>query len=389
MSARLAGVLAGATLALAGCGATTPASVTTTYPPLPEPLPPVPSSTATFTGACAATELAIPAAVPADFTHLTDYLDAIRISDLDSTGSYAVGQTQDVGTFLVLWDHGVPTAVRVDTWVEASSVNAFGMAVGTLRWDIGVEPDGRTIVREDAFLYAHGELRTLAIPDGYSSARARGINDRGDVAGLAWQPGGAGVAVVWDYATGHAPRILPAAGNAEAAAIADDGTVVGTVAVPGAIAPNWARDSFGLPYVWAPDGTGRQLPLPEGREVGEVYRLRGDWAMGQAYHQTQPPDPAYDAVPVRWNVHAGSVTTHAFGDYPTVNAHGDVAGVPTGDRRDGAVLTRDGQAYPLPYLDRNAPAVPVAVSDDGTVVVGDYGLWDHPTGVGLLWSCGK
>jgi hypothetical protein len=66
-----------------------------------------------------------------------------------------------------------------------------------------------------------------------------------------------------------------------------------------------------------------------------------------------------------------------------------VAGVPTGDRRDGAVLTRDGQAYPLPYLDRGAPAVPVAVSADATVIVGDYGLWDRPTGVGLLWSCDK
>jgi hypothetical protein len=196
------------------------------------------------------------------------------------------------------------------------------------------------------------------------------------------------VAVVWEAARGYAPRILPAPRNAAAVGIAADGTIVGYADVTGPVLPY--PDGPGQPYVWAPDGTGRALPLPPGEEFGEVAHVRGDWATGSVMHQDHSANesqPVYTHGTARWNLRTGEVFTHHWAYQPLVNGHGDVVEVPTGDINDGAILTRDGRRYELPHPHQWGAASPVALSDDATVILGSFRLWDRPSGLGILWRC--
>jgi hypothetical protein len=393
-------VVAGTVLAvpvLFGPRPATLATLTGAVPAEPAPPPTEPSPTApappapaaTFTGDCTVTELPFPAEVTIDFTNTIDYLDVGEVADLDASGRYVVGHVNHHPySLILLWDRGVPTAVStalaIGSEVEAAAINSRGVAVGGLRR--GWASD----YTEHAWRLVDGVWTVLRTPSGYDNASARAINDHGDIVGVAGTRGGAAVAVVWEVGTGYAPRILPAPGNAVATGIAADGTIAGYAGVAGPVMPYLYRDAGGQPYVWTPDGTGRTLPLPPGEEFGEVAQVRGDWATGSVMHQdhsANEPQPVYTHGTARWNLHTGEVFTHHWAHLPRVNGHGDVVEVPTGDINDGAVLTRDGRRYELPHPHQWGAASPVALSDDATVILGSFRLWDGPSGLGILWRC--
>jgi len=327
-----------------------------------------------FTGECTTTQLNLPDDVRAGRYRPVAFTDGGPVADLDPTGRFAVGTTtSNRGSTIVLWDSGEARAIAVDGQALAMGVNAQGTIVG---FTSGSRTSGRG---EKAWVQTD-TLVELAIPEGYSSARATAINDHGDVAGVATTRGGESVAVVWGVDGQYAPKVLDAPGNAAANGIAADGTVVGQ-----ADAGTSGRGSQGRgqPYAWAPDGTGRALTLPEGESFGQVQRVRGDWAAGIAFHFEREGGRGAEYVGVRWNLRSGEISTYESrsGSAPVVNGNGDVIEVSGGRGRSGAaVLHRDGQDYQLTSEGRSGD--PVALSDDATVILG------NARGVGVMWLCG-
>lgn len=198
-------------------------------------------------------------------------------------------------------------------WERIADVNSSGAAVGT-SGDFG---------SREPWLWQDGELSVLPTEDG---GEAHGINEQGDVVGVRSDPNLGPIPVIWPAdGTGPVDLGLPDPGiYGFATAIGDDGTVVGHFTDNGDLSGNTK------PYVWFPDGTGAELPLPEGIDRADVYSepmdVTGDWATGFL----QIPDVTIDrATTVRWNLADGTAEMTELGFYASpaaIAADGTVAG---------------------------------------------------------------
>lgn len=312
----------------------------------------------------------------------------MTVTDMDPTGRYAVGwyrpnhlSAAEGADVLVRWDNGVPHPLPVSGLdAYAAGVNSAGVVAGYV---------GHAQTDQSAWVYADGQVTTLPLPAGYSSAAAIAINGRGEVVGNAYKDSGDLSVVVWSVDGSRAPRLLEPRG-ASAFDIADDGTVVGILAGP-------VR-----PYAWDPDGVGRVLPVPAGAQQAIPATVRGEWAAGGAQERSGA------AMALRWNLRTGEVSV-VGGREPAfasaVNSRGDVALPSASDTGGFPQLVRDGVATELPRL----PPRPgesaglgelrmavVALSDDGTVAAGNQStiVIDPSSNQGrvegqraVLWRC--
>jgi probable HAF family extracellular repeat protein len=175
--------------------------------------------------------------------------------------------------------HAAPSHVATgarELWAdgEATAINDFGQVAGR---------SGSHAVFWD------GTVATvLPLPDGYMSATATGINNRGEVVGYCSDAFGFTHAFVWSRATGV--RDL---GPGAAFGIDDRGNVVG--------ASSW----YGGPQIWSAEGSIVDLALPglEGRAYGVNQR-------GQVigYRQVAPGDNLHGFV---WDM-SGAATDLGF-----------------------------------------------------------------------------
>lgn len=335
----------------------------------------------------------------------------VILQAMDPTGRYAVGDAylqsyagnESDPDGVVLWEDGRPTAPSPLRGVtEASDVNADGVVVG------GGEGSGY------AWIYRDGQVSRLPTPDGYDSAEASAINAAGDVAGSATYGDDRKTMVVWPADDLDNPRVLavppgravPAGGiiQISASGITDDGVVVGRYF--------WDRTGEGPAdtgvYLWEPDGTLVELPVPEGAYDVYGVAVRGNWAIGQALTEpegpaTSPtPPPTGTSVSLRWDL-----STHTLqrvsesGGVPNqvwdVNAAGDLLFIAP------PAVIRGGEAYALPNpIEEGAVTPPdaaytpevgvTAISDDGSTIAGDIYFNILPAPVTrlvhpVLWRC--
>lgn len=275
-------------------------------------------------------------------------------SGADPTGRFIVGRgyPEDgrLEQHVVIWHDGEPTPVAmpgVDQLLE--DVNSSGVAVG-----VSFDPD--TWEPLTPWVYRDGGLSALP---GVESGSARGINDRGDVAGVrlkqsayerpVWWPAGAPDAV-------DLP-LPPDAIDGAAYDIDEDGTIVGQYT---------DDDRIDHAYVWLPDGSAHRLPIPGGTgPLSRALTIRNGWITGLA-------QSGGSAVALRWHLGSGDVREiPRFYLFPEgANAHGWMVG---SDSKGTALLLFDDGDLPLPGLsDVNEPSsnVPSSLSDDGRTIAG-------------------
>ncbi|MET8150440.1 hypothetical protein ACIBSW_09655 [Actinoplanes sp. NPDC049668] len=292
----------------------------------------------------------------------------------DNTGRYLVGRTYPKagGYQAVIWHDGKVRKVMLPGDLEESlpDVNSAGTAVGWSYTSGGPVP----------FVYRDGEVSKLP---GVAHGSAYAINDAGVIVGDDDR-----AALLWPSATAE-PRRLPVpagASEATAADIDEDGTVAGSVGR--------------RPYVWFPDGTHRELPMPvlDGKPAttGHVFAIRNGWATGVAAGgagakgdaRSKAAGEASVSAAVRWNVRTGEA--RVFADLTmgatAVNAHGWQVGT---DRQGRAVLVAD-RTVVLPDLAAHEPNglgnIASSVSDDGRTIGGQS---DDATGTiqAVVWRC--
>ncbi|MEU7868187.1 hypothetical protein [Dactylosporangium sp. NPDC049140] len=275
---------------------------------------------------------------------------------------------------VVRWRAGQPATVTVEgDEPMVRSVNNYHDAVGNSlvdgRWVPWLLRDDDTVTR----LPGDGDL--------YAGA----ISDTGAVAGSRGSDGPGGHPIVWrDTAAAPVELALPAgATGGQVRAIDEQGAVFGSVTM----------GSQELPYYWAANGTGKQLPLPPGTPTAPnsggrpgpstvVYSARGGWATGVAGLYSSSPKP------VRWSVRGDLVVVLSGVDAPAgpVNGMGFVVGGTTGGR---AVLLADDQRLVLPAIldpTKDRPNLARTISDDGRTIAGQ--AWKTgDTFQAVVWNC--
>jgi uncharacterized membrane protein len=281
--------------------------------------------------------------------------------EISPNGRIVVGVTGDPEV-AAMWTDGAitPFPAPAGSNAEPHDVNDDGVVVGV------ADRSGRTV----PFVVRGGVYAVLSLPFGAQGA-AHGVNARGDVVGEVWWPNGHSKAMLW-RPSGEPVTLASTTAWATAHAIADDGTVLGSL------------DDGGKPYAWGPDGAGRALATPTGSGSGKVLGVAGDYAYGHA----SSPEPASSGNRkdgmgtangprwVRWQLSTGAVAEVSGLEATGVDATGTVVGYVRQDDRFAPVRWRDGRITMLPGLDgAPATATGVATSRDGTRVVGGNLSW--------------
>jgi hypothetical protein len=311
------------------------------------------------------------------------------VTGADPTGRFILGRSyaeagpdgsnRNAGTRMqvLIWDDGEPVAVDIPGEDPAlHDVNSSGVAVGLSY----VSGDRATY-----WVYEDGVL--TALPEGSSVAS---VNEQGRLAGAVTVAGGRNVPAVW-RSPSDPPEQLSAPGDAwdvHATAVDTDGTVVGT-------GYDEDRPSHVRTFVWRPDGTRQELPLPE-VETGTVTGFSADvirdgMVVGQA--ERELPDGAVDFPAFRYDLRTGGYTglsTPVHIGVQALSARGWMAGGTV----DGPVLLAGSTLVPLPYPelpedlgDRfgNAPIV-TTISDDGRTMSGQIQTEDGEASA-AVWRC--
>jgi hypothetical protein len=297
----------------------------------------------------------------------------------DPTGRFLAGRTypakggQDgsMGLHLVIWDRLRPTQVTMPGDDQSfQDINSHGVAVGS-----GWIGNSTT-----SFFYRDGKVGKL--PDGDAS-EVRAINDAGAVVGTK-----ADKPIIW-RTVDQSPAVLALPSGVsvgKAFDIDEDGTVIG------AVGPT------DQPYVWAPDGTGRALPVPsppppssstdpgaqaagkkaKGGNPALLFNIRDGWVTGRV------GDTA-----MLWNLRTGAVT-----QVPEIDVRADAVnkyGWQVGLTRQGkAILRSDAGPVALPELYPHPGGtltnIPNTISDDGTVIGGQSD--DRSDTIrAVVWTC--
>ncbi|MER6594949.1 hypothetical protein ABT214_24495, partial [Micromonospora purpureochromogenes] len=301
------------------------------------------------------------------------------VSGADPTGRYIVGRSYPkAATYqAVIWHDGNVQKVMLPGHEELlKDVNSAGTAVGYSYTGGSEEDTGRV-----PYVYHDGEVSML---QGVRRGSAYAINDAGAIAG---DDDTGHAALVWPSATTKPIRLPVPAGTSMATArdIDEDGTTVGTI--------DDAR-----PYVWFPDGTHRELPMPhiDGVQTtgARAFSIRNGWVTGTAGQldggaKATRAKRMTNVRLVRWNVRTGEV--RVFGGMQglpnEVNAHGWQVGT---DQQGRAVLVTDAEPVVLPALAGGQPTavsnIATTLSDDGRTVAGQS---DDATDTiqAVVWRC--
>jgi hypothetical protein len=301
--------------------------------------------------ACAVDRLPIPGGQPKSL-----------VTGGDRTGRYllgrAYGSTQYVERHpILIWDDGRPTAIDMPGADEMlNDINSAGVAVGS-----SFETDDT----QRSYVYRDGALRRLT---GNGSVEARAIGEQGVIVGSRSSAAGqAQHPVVWRGPTGPMADLpAPAGWEGTAADVDADGTIVGTLT-------NGKSINF-RGYAWAPDGTGRQLPLPEidGATALSFAPITIDHGVVFGRATKDIGNGGFEVVPVLFDLRTErfTVLTRQIG-FRTGNARGWVAG----SSRDGYVVASPGGRASLPGLPGGVDTQPsrtdvVSISTDGRVLGG-------------------
>jgi hypothetical protein len=288
------------------------------------------------------------------------------VTAMDPTGRYIVGRSNPGGDQrmdVLIWNNGELRSVQVpgDNQLP-TAVNAAGVVAGVT----GAIPN------DHAWVYRDGTVTNL---QGQQPSYASAINDSGVVVG--WD--GAQRPVMWRTPSSQ-PVALPTPDGAwqgMANGISANGTIVGELAP--------ASTNAQRPYVWLPNGTTRELPLPTiaGTKAvtARATSISGDWVAGIARD-------AREDVPTRWNLRTGEVQT-----FEQITLWGNVSadGWLVGNNRQGqASIAGTDAAVTLPDLDNHNNVMAnlgVAISGDGQVVAGDASTGGEHTEP-VTWHCG-
>jgi hypothetical protein len=336
-----------------------------------------------------------------------DAFQYVQLATMDPTGRYVIGNSYrqtsgadgSVSVGVVLWDDGRPIAPpTLRGNIEAHDVNADGVVVG----------GGGAGPATDAYpwVYRDGQKSRLPTPDGYDSAEARAINAAGDVVGVLAESDGRQTMVVWPADDLDNPRVLEAPPERDVivSGITEDGLVVG--GYYGNQSGDWPADT-GV-YLWEPDRSLVELPVPEG--AYDVYgtAVRANWAIGEVLFEPEGPRPSPGppstdtSVSLLWDLSTRTLQpVPEIGGAPNqvsdVNAAGDLlfAAPPA--------VIRGGEAYALPDpVEEGAVALPDtaytpivdadSISDDGSTIVGETYLSDTSDPITdrihvVMWHC--
>jgi uncharacterized membrane protein len=307
------------------------------------------------------------------------------VSGADPSGRYIVGRSypRGGGYQAVMWHDGKARKVMLPGDLEESlrDVNSAGTAVGWSYAKSGPVP----------YVYRNGKVSKLP---GVKRGSANAINDAGAIVG---EDETAQAPVVWPSATARPVRLPVPAGTERAAAldIDEDGTTVGSLGEE-------------RPYVWFPDGTHRELPMPtiEGKPAvnARAFTIRNGWATGvadngvgrdgrnpeaKASTEAGKKAPAPKLTAVSWHVRSGEVRTSDDFDLraDATNAQGWQVGI---SKQGRPVLIAGADPVRLPELAPHPPGrlttIPSTLSDDGRLVAGQS---DDASGTiqAVVWRC--
>jgi len=289
------------------------------------------------------------------------------VLDGDPSGRYLVGVARTPSrTWTLLWDNGRLTVLgppNADT--NYVVVNSSGVVAGS--------------ADQVAWVYRDGRFSKLPGP----GLDIVDINERGDILGTDRTKNGGRLddqrsPAVWPADAPGTVRTLAGPTGADAAAIDDDGTVVG-------IDNRGAWDSRAL--VWSPGGSVRELPVPAGYGPSTAaLAVRDGWVLG--WYQVLGQNRAIQAW---WSLRTGE--THTLGELPyatSLNRYGWVAGIvrdASGFETPATLV--DGQVLAMPTVPGAEPSkegpVASAISDDGRVVGGN--LMAGENGFAVRWTC--
>jgi len=283
-------------------------------------------------------------------------------------GGAALGseETGETGAAL-LWDAGRLSTIPIEGRSPTPlGVNSSGTVVG------GVTRNHHLV----AWVYRGGKATTLPGLPGYEDMSATGVNDRGDIVGVAHGPADVNRAVMWPADEPDTIRTLTAPGSAGAMGISADGVVVG-----------YANDR---PYVWNAAGAGRELP---GGADGTALGIAGDWVYGTSGPDADDSDygsalkdaPHSGNRPVRWRLSENRLEALPGIQPVAITQSGAVVGL-TGKPEHNAIVFRDRPPAILPPP-AEGPALGVvnAASADARTVVGEQ-PGERDTNP-LLWRC--
>jgi uncharacterized membrane protein len=332
---------------------------------------------AAATGAPRATAPAPPTGCTLNRLPAPDNAPMALVSGADRTGRYIVGRSYPKagGYQAVIWHDGNGQNVMLPGDLEESlqDVNSTGTAVG---WSYA--GGGGADTGPVPYVYYDGKVSKLP---GVRRGSAYAINDAGAIAG----DDNGHAALVWPSPTAKPTRLPVPAGTSKAVAIDidEDGTTVGTI-------------DNGRPYVWFPDGTHRELPMPslDGKQAATavVFSIRNGWATGVATDGLGRKGTKTKGVKtgaVRWNVRTGEVGVFgglAMGANAT-NPQGWQVGT---DEQGRAVLLAGAATVVLPDLASHQPGglsnIAATLSDDGRTIAGQS---DDATGTiqAVVWRC--
>lgn len=325
---------------------------------------------------CTSATSAVPAPTACTLTRLPapDKAPMAIIGAGDRTGRYLVGRSYPTGGGYqaVLWHDGAPEKVMLpgDREEDLSAVNSSGIAVG-------FSYDARGSVP-----YAYSDGKVTRLP-GVRHGNAYAINDAGTIVG----DNETEAPTVWKSLTAAPTKLPLPAGTkrARASDIDEDGTIVGSL-------------DFKVPYVWLPDGTHRELPMPEvdGKPVAvaQAHNISNGWVTGMAStSELGPRGSAQQSESqlraVRWNLRTGRVAVTAALTFPAddVNADGWQIGT---DKTGHAVLVTASGTVALPDLATHrtdgTATIANTMSDDGRLIAGQS---DDKKGViqPIVWHC--
>ncbi|MFC4072510.1 hypothetical protein [Actinoplanes subglobosus] len=299
----------------------------------------------------------------------TDGVKKSLVTSGDPSGRYLAGRLYRAASNTILWRDGRILATPRVPGDDASfrDVNRSGVAVGG---------SFVTSDRQQAYVYRDGRVQEL---DGRGTT-ATAINDAGVIVG-SMGPAYSGVPVRWDSAGAKVtPLRLPeGATTGSADGIAEDGTVVGSVA------PDDGSEASG--YLWLPDGTGRTMSLPpvDGEKATFFWpeSIVDGWVAGRAV--LDKPDGSRWFTAYRYRIADGTYEKVDGPGYPVlIAANGWVV---SGTQQP--VITADDRLFDLP-LHPDADDYQISsISADGRVIGGSgAALGGNQVGNDpLMWTC--
>jgi hypothetical protein len=291
------------------------------------------------------------------------------MSDDGSVIAYRAYDLQSYVRYPYLYEDGEVTEVPIPGEdQQIADVNEDGLAVGFTYLDGMQLP----------YVFRDGKLAELAANDG---GMAHGVNEDGDIVGVTGQY--PEIPVIWRDGEVK-PVELPLPDNAvsgEASAIDDDGTIVGHY--------EDAETGAFKPYLWHPDGTGEELPMPKGVDPATAHSYAADIADGwvSGYLGTDA-----GVTGIRWNLEDGTAEALDLEFAPAVNEEGTAAGEAF---PHAAYQEEDGKAVKLPGLsdpdDNWFGDSATEVDDDGEVFAGQSFAGEDADGghilKAVLWTC--